>query len=169
MSKTHTDLTCYPRKMVSDIMEYKLKMFLEARAIILRPTCLILLQITFLFPFSQGLIAEINGLDSWTIWFNQAIWSSEWNKWSYFIQAHGNWSLCYLKKIEGFEISSESTKWWKALISDSQIALNSEVITSFYAASGHRLQTVQGLLFHFKNLDIVLEVQCHHISCVLFW
>ncbi len=95
------------RNMVSDIMNYKLEMFLEAWAITLWPACLIL-QITFHFPFSHGLIAEINGLDSWTIWFNQAILSSEW---SYFIQAHGNWSLCYLKKIEGFKISSKSTKW----------------------------------------------------------
>ncbi len=102
------------RNIVSDIMKYKLEMFLEAWAITLWPACLILLQITFLFPFSHGLIAEINGVDSWTIWFNQAILSSEWNKWSYFIQAHGNWSLCYLKKIEGFKISSKSTKWWKA-------------------------------------------------------
>lgn len=102
--------------MVGDITKHKLEMFLEAWAIILWPACLISLQITFLFPFSHGLIAEINGLDSWTIWFNQAILSSEWNKRAYFIQAHGNWSLHYLKKIEGFEISSKSTKWWKAYL-----------------------------------------------------
>lgn len=102
--------------MVGDITKHKLEMFLEAWAIIIWPACLISLQITFLFPFSQGLIAEINGLDSWTIWFNQAILSSEWNKRSYFIQPHGNWSLHYLKKIEGFGISSKSTKWWKAYL-----------------------------------------------------
>lgn len=101
------------RNIVSDIIKYKLEMILEAWAITL--ACL---SCTFANYFSFSLFTwpncRNNGVDSWTIWLNQAILSSEWNKWSYFIQAHGNWSLCYLKKIEGFKISSKSTKWWKA-------------------------------------------------------